>query len=301
LGFPGLAGMLCRFAVSRRQHDDTLFHRAADLLIAAGALYQAERLCRLRLRVRSDDPAALVRLAFMLLDGDRADLAAELFRKIDRLDGVPSDVTEVFVNRHLDIACARAGRPYYRWLDSVRIDTAYWTIMKDGVVFNDDVHARNLATSPFIRGRVSADGSTVIAALPVPTVEISEPCILVGGDDNYSHWLFRNMLKLSTLDHAGLLHSYRWLVNGDLRDYQLEYIRLLRHDPAHLIKVERNAVIHCERVLVPALLVSKKAIGGGGRMDARTGGPSARRASAGHAAAVFVTARQWSPKIVERG
>jgi capsular polysaccharide biosynthesis protein len=252
--------MLCRLAVAMRLHDDALFHRAADLLIAAGALYQVERLCRARLRTRADDPAALVRLAFLLLDGGRADLAAEFFRRIDYLDGVSSAVTEVFVNQHLDIARARAGKRYYQWLDDVCIDTACWTIMKDGVIFNDDVHAKNLSTSPFIRGRVSADRSTVIATLPVPAVEIPETCIFVGGDDNYSHWLFRNMLKLSTLDDAGLLHSHRWLVNSDLRGYQLEYMRLLGHDPADLIKVERNTVIHCARVLVPALLISKQAI-----------------------------------------
>lgn len=259
-GYPGFAGVLCRFLVCRRPEDEVLFGRVTDLLIAAGALAQAERLCRQRLSVRLHDPAAMERLAFMLLDSSRAGAAAELFGEIDRLRGVEADITAVFVKQHLDLAEARAGRPYYRWLDDVRIDTAYWTIMKDGVIFNDDVHAKNLVTSPFIRGRLSADGSTVIAALPAPAAEIAEPCILVGGDDNYSHWLFRNMLKLSTLDHAGLLHAHRWLVNSDLRGYQLEYIRLLGEDAARLIKVDRNIVLDCRRVLVPALLVSNKAI-----------------------------------------
>ena len=259
-GMPGPAGLFCRLATARRPGDEALFHRAADLLIAAGALYPAERLCRARLRARASDRVALTRLAFLLLDSGRGEEAAACFGEIDRLDAMPAANTEAFVKQHLDLARARSGETYCCWLDDVRIETAYWSIVKDGVVYNDDVHAKNLATSPFIRGRVSADGTTVVASLPAASADIAEECIMVGGDENYSHWLFRNMLKLSTLDRAGLLHRYPWLVNGDLREYQLEYMRLLGHDPAQTIRVERNAVIGCRRVLVPALHVSMHAI-----------------------------------------
>jgi capsular polysaccharide biosynthesis protein len=102
-----------------------------------------------------------------------------------------------------------------------------------------------------------------VAALPHPQCDLKDECILVGGDDNYSHWLFRNMLKLSTLDRAGLLHSLPWLVNSDLRGYQSEYMTLLGHDPDHTIKVDRNAVIRCARVLVPALHISRQNITAG--------------------------------------
>jgi capsular polysaccharide biosynthesis protein len=182
------------------------------------------------------------------------------FRALDALDGEGGVVTEALVKQHLDLARAQRGEPYYQWLADVRVETAYWSIMRDGVVYNDDVHAKNLATSPFVRGRVSADGATVIATLPPPYREIGEECILVGGDDNYSHWLFRNMLKLSTLDRAGLLYAYPWVVNSDLRSYQTEYMDLLGQQPGRLIPVERQRVIFCKRVLVPALHVSSKAV-----------------------------------------
>ena len=42
-GYPGLAGALCRLLVYRRPEDEVLFGRVTDLLIAAGALAQAER------------------------------------------------------------------------------------------------------------------------------------------------------------------------------------------------------------------------------------------------------------------
>lgn len=257
-----LAALLCAIAI-RVDTGPAAFHAALDLLIGAGLMAAAEDACRARLRQRAADPAALVRLAFLLLDSGRAAEAADLYREIDRRDGVSAASTEVFIRQRLDLAKIKAGEPYYRWLEDVRIDTAYWTIMKDGGIYNDDVHAKNLATSPFIRGRVSADGHMVVAALPAPQAVIADECILVGGDDNYSHWLFRNLLKLSTLDRAGLLYSLPWLVNSDLRPYQIEYMRLLGQDPANTIRVAREGVIRCARVLVPALHVNKKAISAG--------------------------------------
>ncbi len=277
-----LAAWLCRAAVALRADDAALFHRAVDLLFAAGAIAAAESLCRGRLRVRAADAAALVRLAFLLLDTGRAEESVAHFRAIDRYDGVPADDTAVFVCRRLDLPRVRAGTPYYRWMEDVRIETACWTVMQGGDVYNDDVHAKNLAASPFVRGRQSADATAIVAALPAPYREIGESCILVGGDDNYSHWLFRNMLKLSSLDGAGLLHAFPWVVNDDLRGYQTEYMRLLGHDPAHTVRVERAAVIRCARVLVPALHVHPKSIAQGvqwmrARMASLCTAPATRR------------------------
>ena len=82
---------------------------------------------------------------------------------------------------------------------------------------------------------------------------------MVGGDDNYSHWLFRNMLKLSRCDTPACCNGYPWLATGDLRGYQLDYIRLLGTTATNDQRVERNAVIHCSRVLAPALHVSTRA------------------------------------------
>jgi capsular polysaccharide biosynthesis protein len=259
-GWPATAALLGRLALAGHHGDATFFHRLLDRLLSAGGTAAAERLCRSRLAAAADDRDALLRLGFLLLDAGRADESAACFGRLDRLDRSDAADPEVLVKQHLDIDLARSGETYCRWLDDVRIDTAYWTIVRDGTIYNDDVHAKNLVTSPFINGRISSDGMRVLASLPAPQTVIEQDCIMVGGDDNYSHWLFRNMLKLSTLDRAGLLHRYPWLVNADLRGYQLEFLQLLGHDPAQTVRVERNVVIRCARVLVPALHVSNRAV-----------------------------------------
>ena len=241
-------------------HDAAAFHRRVDLALEAGDRAGAERICAERLAAMGEDRDARLRLGHLALGADDAAAAVAHFRAVDAIEGRAGVLTEALARQHLDLARAQRGETYYRWLADVRIETSYWTIVRDGVVYNDDVHAKNLATSPFVQGRVSADGATVIATLPHPRSEIADACILVGGDDNYSHWLFRNMLKLSTLDRAGLLYDFPWLVNDDLAGYQREYIGLLGQSPAGLIKVERHAVIACRRVLVPALHVSTLAV-----------------------------------------
>ena len=144
------------------------------------------------------------------------------------------------------------------------LDTAFWSLMTaDGLVYTADVHGKNLANSPLVNHRVSADACTIIASYQRPAERITGECILVGGDENYSHWLFRNLLKLYALDKDGLFLAHPWLVNSDLRPHQLQYLDLLEVPRSKLRTVERGQVVHCEALLVPALLTSKAAIAEG--------------------------------------
>jgi capsular polysaccharide biosynthesis protein len=260
MGLPMLAAVIRRCAGAGRARDPAGFHRRVDLALECGDGAEAARLCAERLDQFGDDRDARLRFGHLLLAEGRVTAALAHFLALDAIEGRRDVVTEVLTNERLDMARTQRGEPFYMWLTDVRVETAYWTIASKGRVYNDDVHAKNMSTSPFVQGRVSADGTMVIATLPPPYREIGEECILVGGDDNYSHWLFRNMLKLSTLDRAGLLYAHPWLVNSDLKNYQAEYIRLLGQRPERLIKVDRHQVIACTRVLVPALHIGAPAV-----------------------------------------
>jgi capsular polysaccharide biosynthesis protein len=97
-------------------------------------------------------------------------------------------------------------------------------------------------------------GRSVIVSFEAPTVRIERECIFVGGDENYSHWLFRNLLKLVSLDRDGVLHVLPWLLNEDLKPYQLEYLDMLGVPPPQRILVRRGQVVKCDALRVPALL-----------------------------------------------
>jgi capsular polysaccharide biosynthesis protein len=123
-------------------------------------------------------------------------------------------------------------------------------------------------------------GKTVVASYPTPRVAVETECIFVGGDPNYSHWLFRNLLKLCSLAPAGLVDRLPWLVNDDLRPHQEEYLALLGIPAERLIRVERNQVMRARALVVPALLTNASTIPAGlawirGRLSSQMTPPAA--------------------------
>jgi capsular polysaccharide biosynthesis protein len=260
LGYRKLV-MLLTYALSPVMGRLEATRLRARMATEAGDYAAAERYCRQVVCMAPDDEAALNVLGRILLSGSRTDEALGLFERHDRLVGGPDVVTLKLDHRHLDLVKATQGKLYFTRLKDVSVDTVYWSIMTDdGVVYSADTHGRNIAKSPFVSGRVSGNGKSIIVSFAKPSVEIKEECVFVGGDDNYSHWVFRNLLKLSVLDDAHLLFGSPWLLNRDLTPYQVEYLALLGIDPARQILVDRQQVIRCRQLLVPALLTSPKTI-----------------------------------------
>jgi capsular polysaccharide biosynthesis protein len=105
-----------------------------------------------------------------------------------------------------------------------------------------------------VQGRASPDRKSVLFELPTVSRTIEEPCIHLGGDDNYSHWVQRNLLKLALLEGAAY-ENLPLLVTGDLTAFQREYLQMLGIPEDRLIKVPRPAVVRCRTLVVPTTLV----------------------------------------------
>ncbi len=231
--------------------------------IEAGEHGAAEKLCREMLAVAPAEPGPVRDLAQLeLLRGAFTEAAGHFQRHCELTVG-QGYVTRALARRHLDLERAQRGEPYFRRLSDVLVDTGYWTIIDGDVIYSDDTHGRSLPGNPLVQNRVSPDGATVIATWSAPRQRVETECIFVGGDENFSHWVFRNLLKLSTLDRAGLLGAHPWLVNADLRAYQREYLGLLEVPPDSLVTVERNQVVACAKLVVPALLTDPRTIRSG--------------------------------------
>lgn len=223
----------------------------------------AEELCHRMIAVAPRAAGPLRDLAQLeLLRGAVAEAVGH-FRRHSELEAGPESVTRALRSRFLDLERVQGGQPYFRHLSDVLVDTGFWTIVEGDVIYSDDTHGRSLPGNPMVRGRIAPDGETVIATYAAPRRTVEEECIFLGGDDNYSHWLFRNLLKLSTLERAGMLDAYPWLLNDDLRPYQRQYLDLLGVGPERLIQVERNTVVRCRQLVVPALLTHARTIRGG--------------------------------------
>jgi capsular polysaccharide biosynthesis protein len=211
--------------------------------------------CEEILAASPDDTEALEVLGKLCMDAGQLDAALAHFARRDAIVSEGTALTRLYRHQDLDAGRMKRQVPHYVRLEHVLVDTAYWSIMTDGGVFHSaDTHGRSPFNNPFLRGRVSSDGGLVVASYPAPSVAIERECIFVGGDQNYSHWVFRNLQKLACLEDDGLLDRLPWLLNRDLSAYQLEYLEMLGVGPDRRVLVERGAVIRCERLVVPALV-----------------------------------------------
>jgi hypothetical protein len=265
-----------------------MLRRLAEFLAARGMSGPARHCGRLALAFNRNNPAALSPLIDVARRLDDLPLAIEVCRRLVKLD--PGDVSTrgvlatllmlqgdvdaaageaarlrallppgesapcVVLDSLLDPVRARRGEAYVTWLDDVLVETAYWSVVKNDHVFNMEVHGRLLATSPFIEGRVSPDGKAFVMRCPPPAVRINEPCVHLGGDENYSHWVHRNLMKLALTEDRDEFAGIPLLINEDLRPYQEEYLELLRISPSRLLRVPRNVIVACRRLAVPTLL-----------------------------------------------
>jgi capsular polysaccharide biosynthesis protein len=161
-------------------------------------------------------------------------------------------VTGIYYDALMDRERAERGEAYLHTFHDVLLDTGYWVVLDRDRAYTRETYSRNFANSPLVCGRVSRDRGAYVVSFPPPTLTIDAPCVLLGGDDNYSHWLSRSLLKLALLE--GAADALPLLVNEDLRPHQREYIQLLGIPQARLLKVPRGQVIRCRELVVPTTL-----------------------------------------------
>jgi capsular polysaccharide biosynthesis protein len=142
---------------------------------------------------------------------------------------------------------------YVKILNDVLIDTGFWAVIDQDKIYSSEIFGRSMSLSPRVSGRITPDAKLLVATLEPPCVHVEEPCVLIGGDDNYSHWLTRNLMKLCAVEKNAAISDLPLLVHEDLKSFQREYIELLGINPDRLIKVPRHAIVACKNVAVPTV------------------------------------------------
>ena len=161
-------------------------------------------------------------------------------------------MTGLYYDALMDRERAARGEAYLHRFRDVLVDTGYWVVLDQDRAYTRETYGRNFANSPLVSGRVDRNRGAYVVSLPPPAQTIETPCVLLGGDDNYSHWLTRSLLKLVLLE--GEANALPLLVNEDLRPHQREYLELLGIPEARLLKVPRGQVVRCRELVVPTTL-----------------------------------------------
>jgi capsular polysaccharide biosynthesis protein len=201
-----------------------------------------------------DDPAALEQLGITLFkSGDEAG-ALELFAQSDRARFGPKAQTRLCINSLLDAERAARGEPYVHVLNEVIVDSEFWIVIDGERAYSAETFDAQIANSPFVRHRTTAGLARFVTTIVGPAYAIDEPCVLLGGDHNYSHWLSRNLLKLALIDGREEFDGLRLVANWPLRRHQVEYLQLLGIPLTQLIPVPANTMLRCRRLIVPTLM-----------------------------------------------
>jgi capsular polysaccharide biosynthesis protein len=234
--------------------DAVQHHQQLADAIRRGARSEALEWCDRILARAPDDHAALLAAGVnRLKTGDPAQAAAH-FARLEALASGGDNTARLVTESLMDPARAGRGEPYVAALDEVLVDTEFWSVIDGARIYTQETQARSVSNSPRVRGRMTPDRNQCVITLPCAPQTIESPCILLGSDGNYAHWVLRNLLKLSLLENAGLPAGLPYLVSENLRGWQRAYLDLLDIPPSRLLPVPAGQIVACRRLYVPTQL-----------------------------------------------
>jgi len=229
-------------------------HQQLADAIRRGARGEALEWCDRILARAPDDHAALLAAGVnRLKTGDPAQAAVH-FARLEALASGGENTARLVTESLMDPARAGRGEPYVAALDEVLVDTEFWSVIDGARIYTQETQARSVSNSPRVRGRMTPDRNQCVITLPCAPQAIESPCILLGSDGNYAHWVLRNLLKLSLLENAGLPAGLPYLVSENLRGWQRAYLELLDIPPTRLLPVPAGQIVACRRLYVPTQL-----------------------------------------------
>jgi len=206
------------------------------------------------LALAPDDPSALLAGAVNRLKSGDPQHAAAHFARIEERGSGGESTARLLSEALIDPARAARGEPYVATLHEVMVDADFWSVIEGDRIYTRETQARTVANSPRVRGRVTPDRAQCIMTLPRAPRRIETPCILLGSDANYAHWVLRNLLKLSLLERADLPAGLPYLVGDNLRPWHRAYLELLGIPEARLLRVPPDEVVVCATLHLPTQL-----------------------------------------------
>lgn len=121
---------------------------------------------------------------------------------------------------------AREEGAYVAVLNDVLVETHDWTILDGDKIYNREAHARSLYKCPWVGNRTTPDRKQYLFKVLPPALTIDEPCIHLGSDANYAHWVERNLLKLALLEGSEY-ESLPLLLRAPVLPHQREFLDVM--------------------------------------------------------------------------
>jgi len=119
----------------------------------------------------------------------------------------------------------------------------------DGFVTSPGVYPRKKGPVKY----TSTDGR-VLLDLPSAPVEVDFPCVVIGGSNNYFHFLIESLPRIWSAEQIGVGKEVRALVPQDLYPTQLELLEMFGYPETRLLGVPRDGSVRCRSLIAPSLL-----------------------------------------------
>lgn len=238
-------------------------HGQLEEAIAQGDQRAALELSERILALHADDARALWAAAVINFKSGNVQLGVSYFARLEDISSGGGRSTRLVRESLMDPERAASSVPYVARLDDVLLDPGYWAVIDGDRLYTRETQGRTIANSPIVGGRVTRDGRQCVVSLPRAPERIEEPCILLGSDQNYAHWVLRNLPKLSLLERADVPPEASLLVRDDLRRWQLDYLELIGIPESRLRRVREGDVVACRRLYVPTQLNQHPRLGDG--------------------------------------
>lgn len=235
---------------------------SAEARLGAREYAAAARDARTVLGRSPDHPQALETLTTALLGLDDMDGATDAWRRRQALDRTKTWEVRLCHDALIRPEPGVAGTAYVAELEDVVVDTTYWAIVDGDRLYNVEAYNGRMANSPFVGRRVSADEKRLVVAYPADAPLIEQRCIFVGGDENYSHWITRSLLKLGLVDEPGYA-GLPLLLHQPLARFHVEFLELLDIARERLIQATEGGVVRCRRLVVPTQLSLRPGLAAG--------------------------------------
>lgn len=134
------------------------------------------------------------------------------------------------------------------------VESDYWIVFVGNQMLSWETMQRRIRNHRWVAGRTTPDESTFLVELPKDRMPLEGPHVLLGGDDNYCHWLLRVLTRLWLLNGRRDLKSLPFLMTDEIRTYQSETLKRLEIDEAQCVRLPRNQLFECRDLWLPVCL-----------------------------------------------
>lgn len=256
-GFDGLARSALQRAAARAGAGPAELERLRDYAIEAGWSAETAAASAALLAAQPDDARSLWALGVVRLQAGDLDGATQAFARCDELQSGGIASARRVRAAFMDPARGARGEPYVAELHDVLLETSFCVVFDGANAYILETQDRAFKAHPWVRARVAPDGESFVVTLGPPHGDLAEPAVLLGTDDNYSHWITRNLLRLALVEARPDLASVPLLVNEDLRSYQREFLDILGVPASRLLPVPRELLLRFRTLYVPTNVRNK--------------------------------------------